>query len=228
MMKNVASAAFTAMNNCSLTPSCLSCHRFFNCHQEFGKRWRWVLDISILINNIGICTVYLIIIGEDSLRLADASSPSHPAGARNGPHLAFVLLPPPRVPAWKCILLFHSSPNAVSEKCSHSLFPYRPADVLCGTYRAVNVANIHEGLLVEWNGGQAAWWTSRVLVLFIITLVILLPLVSLRHVGEWTRGGRVVEGHCSCEALQTMWFDRSLRGDHLVVRRHKISLTNLR
>lgn len=32
--------------------------------QELGNKWRWTLDISIMINNVGICTVYLIIIGE--------------------------------------------------------------------------------------------------------------------------------------------------------------------
>ena len=40
----------------------------------------------------------------------------------------------------------------------------------------------YTGVLEEWAGG-ATWWNERTFVLFTITVVILLPLVSFRHVG---------------------------------------------
>ncbi|CAI7799694.1 unnamed protein product [Closterium sp. NIES-54] len=84
--------------------------------QECGPKWRLVLDISVLINNFGLCVVYLIII----------------------------------------------------------------ADVLAGTWSSIGSA--HPGLLKEWNGGEAAWWNTRFFVLVIVTLVVLIPLASFRHV----------------------------------------------
>ncbi|CAI5467177.1 unnamed protein product [Closterium sp. Yama58-4] len=84
--------------------------------QECGPKWRLVLDIAVLINNIGLCVVYLIII----------------------------------------------------------------ADVLAGTWSSIGSA--HPGLLKEWNGGEAAWWNTRFFVLVIVTLVVLIPLASFRHV----------------------------------------------
>ncbi|GJP82000.1 hypothetical protein CLOP_g12122 [Closterium sp. NIES-67] len=84
--------------------------------QECGAKWRLVLDISVLVNNFGLCVVYLIII----------------------------------------------------------------ADVLAGTWSTIGSA--HPGLLKEWNGGEAAWWNTRFFVLFIVTIVILVPLASFRHV----------------------------------------------
>ena len=42
------------------------------------------------------------------------------------------------------------------------------------------------GVLEEWAGGPA-WWNERLFVLFTITSVILLPLVSLRHLGMYAK-----------------------------------------
>jgi sodium-coupled neutral amino acid transporter 2 len=52
-------------------------------------------------------------------------------------------------------------------------------DVLSGTSGA---GKHYTGVLEEWAGG-ATWWNERTFVLFTITVVILLPLVSFRHVG---------------------------------------------
>lgn len=41
----------------------------------------------------------------------------------------------------------------------------------------------HTGVLEEWAGG-ATWWNERIFVLFTITVVVLLPLASFRHVGN--------------------------------------------
>lgn len=42
----------------------------------------------------------------------------------------------------------------------------------------------YTGVLEEWAGG-ATWWNERTFVLFTVMVVILLPLVSLRHVGKY-------------------------------------------
>lgn len=57
-------------------------------------------------------------------------------------------------------------------------------DVLSGTSGA---GEHYTGVLEEWAGG-ATWWNERTFVLFTITVVVLLPLVSLRHVDslKWT------------------------------------------
>jgi hypothetical protein len=42
----------------------------------------------------------------------------------------------------------------------------------------------HTGVLEEWAGGQT-WWNERVFVLFTTTVIILLPLCSLKHIGNF-------------------------------------------
>ena len=52
-------------------------------------------------------------------------------------------------------------------------------DVLSGTS---GDGEHYTGVLEEWAGG-ATWWNERTFVLFTITVVVLLPLLSFRHVG---------------------------------------------
>jgi len=52
-------------------------------------------------------------------------------------------------------------------------------DVLSGTSGA---GEHYTGVLEEWAGGPT-WWNERVFVLFTIAVVVLLPLISFRHVG---------------------------------------------
>lgn len=52
-------------------------------------------------------------------------------------------------------------------------------DVLSGTSEA---GKHYTGVLEEWAGGPT-WWNERVFVLFTIAVLVLLPLISLRHVG---------------------------------------------
>lgn len=84
--------------------------------QEFGARWRIVLDLAVVVGNLGMCIVYLIIV----------------------------------------------------------------ADVFSGTFSGYG--HHHEGLLASWNGGHAEWWMGRHFVIFLTMLLILTPLVCLKHV----------------------------------------------
>ncbi|KAH8969346.1 hypothetical protein BDL97_02G029000 [Sphagnum fallax] len=57
-------------------------------------------------------------------------------------------------------------------------------DVMSGT---VGPGQHHTGVLEEWAGGRT-WWNERVFVLFTTTVIILLPLCSLKHIDslKWT------------------------------------------
>lgn len=58
--------------------------------------------------------------------------------------------------------------------------PLRAGDVLSGT----SASGEHfTGVLEEWAGGPT-WWNERTFVLFTIAVVVLMPLISFRHVGK--------------------------------------------
>ncbi|GJP37152.1 hypothetical protein CLOM_g21591 [Closterium sp. NIES-68] len=95
--------------------------------EDCGQRSRLVLDLAVLVNNVGMCTVYLIIV-------ADVV-----AGT-----------------SWQ-----HATSSPVE---------------------AMREASLHEGLLAEWGLVAGAWWPMRPIVIISTMLLVLAPLVSLKHV----------------------------------------------
>ncbi|CAI5505186.1 unnamed protein product [Closterium sp. Naga37s-1] len=123
--------------------------------EDCGQRSRLVLDLAVLVNNVGMCTVYLIIVG--------------------GCWCVGVLV------CWRVGVLVCWRVSALM----------RVADVVAGTsaqhgaasqVEAMREASLHEGLLAEWGLVAGAWWPMRPIVIISTMLLVLAPLVALKHV----------------------------------------------
>jgi uncharacterized membrane protein YobD (UPF0266 family) len=56
--------------------------------------------------------------------------------------------------------------------------------IIINNFGSLIVYIIIIGVLEEWAGGRT-WWNERVFVLFTTTVIILLPLCSLKHIGNF-------------------------------------------
>lgn len=158
--------------------------------QEFGNIVRIVLDVSVVINNLGICCVYLIIVGQ----WPEALGPTINAGYWEWQaHLDVTAMNPlPHSAAafcdsdceargsmtWRLFgkIRATSRPQAIQHACACGACCAVAADVLSGT-------GSHEGLLVAWNNGVATGWNSRYVVILFTIFIFLAPLACLKHVG---------------------------------------------
>ncbi|CAI7813598.1 unnamed protein product [Closterium sp. NIES-53] len=95
--------------------------------EDCGQRSRLVLDLAVLVNNVGMCTVYLIIVAD----VVAGTSAQH---------------------------------------------------VVASPVDAMREASLHEGLLAEWGLVAGAWWPMRPIVIISTMLLVLAPLVALKHV----------------------------------------------
>ncbi|CAI5481828.1 unnamed protein product [Closterium sp. Yama58-4] len=95
--------------------------------EDCGQRSRLVLDLAVLVNNVGMCTVYLIIVADVVAGTSSQHAPSSPV-------------------------------------------------------EAMREASLHEGLLAEWGLVAGAWWPMRPIVIISTMLLVLAPLVALKHV----------------------------------------------
>lgn len=124
----------------------------------FGATGRTLLQACIVVNNFGMLVVYMVIIG-----------------TKKSNHFCFTFI---GVNAFA--VLINDVVNRLSELISFLDEWIITGDVLSGTWS--NGVH-HTGLTEEWLGGHG--WTSRGFLLLSTTLLVFVPLVSFKRVGEF-------------------------------------------
>lgn len=147
-------------------------------HRVLGRKGRKVMDLLLAIFIAGILVIYLVIIGTVF-------------GVCTVLVIVTVLcspLDPPHFLKFRLILLFTKKPETMlllllPKVVIFSLGSYfLSGDVLCGT----TGTDSSTGVLVSWTGANY-WWTSRPVVLSLLTLFILAPLMAIEHIGQYIK-----------------------------------------
>ncbi|XWS74744.1 hypothetical protein CRYUN_Cryun01aG0024000 [Craigia yunnanensis] len=126
--------------------------------ESVGQVGSVLVQICVMINNLGCLIIYLIIIGIFSLRKLQQS------------------------------IMFLNEENGwfMVSKCCHKLFKWSNlalqimGDVLSGNQPE---RSVHLGVLEEWFGIH--WWNSRAFAMLFIVVFIKIPLVLFRRVGQF-------------------------------------------
>lgn len=121
----------------------------------FGKYGKALVEICVVINNIGVLIVYMIIIGEDHTLRPITSK--------------FI---------WLGLNCYHQICSKNNFCLTQFCFVHIVGDVISGT--SSNGIH-HPGVLEGWFGVH--WWTGRTFVLVLLSHVVFAPLVSFKRIG---------------------------------------------